>query len=379
MKNKTLILAGAMCLGFATLANAVQYVYLTGSTAARGVVDTTMLDATGNGVFDSGSSITTVPASGTGSAGQANYRGLLGGADTIIKCSWSGSEGGIADLALGSSENFLSDDGSSQVSSTVDIAMADNAIAYSKNPSAAVTGAKVGIIPFKWVAQKGSAASLVNVTDQAIRQALKANAKLALFTGVSTDTTRVYVSGRDNNSGTRVNALGESFYGIFTAPKQIEVGSNGAMLTNSVDGNIATDWGYSGGGSLASQMGYDLSQATSIDIGPSGDGTSHFSVIAYLGVGDATTAIGNGGRELTLNGVAYSLAAIQEGRYNFWGNEYVYRKNTVSSQASTVYSALASLAAGKGIAGHADSAKLINDSSMMHATRTGPTADPVHK
>jgi hypothetical protein len=376
MNNKSVILAGVMSLGLASLASATQYVYITGSTAGRGIVYDTLVDS--GKVFDAAPTVLYSGGSSARGGTYVNFRGAVSGVDTIIKAHWSGSEGGIGDL-VGSpaTETFLTDDGSATTDSqAVDLAFADNHKNYSKNSKASITGAMVGIIPFKWVKQKGSAAGLTNVNDAAIRVALTANAKLALFTGVSTDTTYVYVSGRDNNSGTRVNALGECGYGIFNTVGQIQTDSTGAMVTQS-DSGIAGDYGYSGGGSLASQMGYDLSQATSIDNGPLGDGVSHFSVIAYLGKGDADTAVANGGTVLSYNGIPYSIAAIKEGQYTFWGNEYLYKKNTgLSTIAGTVYTKLVNSTTG--VPAHCDDSTMINPSNM-HATRTGPTTDPIHK
>ena len=125
-----------------------------------------------------------------------------------------------------------------------------------------------------------------------------------------------------------------------------------------------------GGGSVATQMGYDLSQASSIDLVA---GSGHFSVIAYLGYSDAATAIANGGKELAYNGVMESTANIQQGLYTFWGNEFIYKKNVgLSSQASSVFNKLAS-----GIGNHADGTSFISSGSM-NAVRNGPTSDPVH-
>lgn len=385
MNTKSLLLAGALGLSLAGLAHAQQYVYLTGSTACRGIVDTTLQDASGNSVFDAGGP-SKVVYQGNTSAGKAtyvNYTGKIGGADYIIKCYWTGSEGGITDLA-GRQEQFLDDSattgGSGPLTSlqNVDIAMADNSVFYSRTPSAAVSGTNVGIIAFEWVKEKGSSASLTNVTDETLRQALAGNAKLALFSGNTNDQDHVYVSGRDNQSGTRVNALGTCRFGIFTIPNQVEVdATTGAMLNQGSSTNpiYLGDYGYPSGGTLATQMGADLSQATSKDVSPLGYGTNHFSVIAYLGISDATTAIGKGAAALSYNGIPYSVQAIEEGQYNFWGNEYVYHANSAGSSAMAVYG---KLAAATGIAGHADDSALIS-LGHMHCSRTAPTADPVHR
>jgi hypothetical protein len=382
MKMKSLILAGVVSLGLTGLVNAASVVYITGSTAARAAFHATLVD--GASVFDAAP---TVVFQGAGSAtlvGTADiatyvsYSGNVGGVATVLKAHWSGSEGGIADLANGTSEAFLDDtattttDGSAPgpfVNSPVQLAAADNDKAFSKNPAAAITGVKVCVIPFKFEKEVGSSASLVNVTDQAFRNAIKSgNAKLALFTGNAADTTRVFIAGRDNNSGTRVNVYGDTGFGIFSTPKQIKINSDGSI--NSF-GNI----GESSGGTLAKAMAFDLSQATSVDTAPGGDGVSHFSVFTYVGLTDAATAESLGATALTYNGVPYSVANVEEGRYNLWGNEFVYRLNSgLSTEATTIFN---KLTGATGISGHADDTVTIKLTSM-HATRTGPTADPVH-
>jgi hypothetical protein len=392
MNKKSIFLAGVIGLSLVNMASAVNYVYITGSTAARNSTVQAIADVSGGGVvFDTVSSIT---YQGNATYYKATYQNITGhlkgdlaGVVTTVKCHWSGSEGGIADL-VGGTEQFLTDGapidtGSTLpgpfISSTVDLAMADNDKAFSKNPGAAITGAFVGIIPFKWVKEAGSLAGIVNVSDEQLRVLFAGGSKAALLTGNSADTTWVYISGRDSFSGTRVNTLGTCGYGIFSAPYQLKVDSTGAMID--VDGSqtyLSYDagslYGYSSGGSVATQMGYSLSQSTSKDL-VSGS-SLHFSVIAYLGYSDAGTALALPGVvELTYNGVAESTANIQQGLYTFWGNEYLYRKNTVSTQAGTVYGYLANLTTG--INGHADGTSFI-DQTTMQAGRNGPTSDPAH-
>src|SRR5215467_121075 len=209
MTTKSLVLAGTIVLAIAQLAQAAtQYVYVTGSTAAR----VTFFNAVTNGstVFDAAPTFITQGNADPSKASYMNFHGNLSGVDTLLKCHWSGSEGGISDIAGSGTQSFLDDAapnslGSSTpgpfISSTIDLAMADNDKAFSRNPGAAITGTKVCIIPFKWEKEFGSAAGLTNVTDQAVRQALVGGGTLALFTGNSGDTTFVYVSGRDNQSG----------------------------------------------------------------------------------------------------------------------------------------------------------------------------------
>ena len=379
MNNRSILLAGLLSLGVASMAEAAQYVYMTGSTAARAAFYTAIID--GATVFDAAPTIITQGNSVRSGANYMNFTGMLGGVPTIMKCHWSGSEGGIADLVGSVTEQFLDDSAVDSLSSsspgpfvtsTVNLAAADNNAVYSRNPGVAATGTEVCIIAFKWEKEKGSAASLMNVTDQALRAALAGGAKLAQFTGNPADANWVYVSGRDHFSGSRVNTLGDTGYGIFTAPYQLEVNANGSMILQA-DGNVLEDVGYSSGGTVATQMGYDLSQSSAVDIA-NGNGAQPYSVVGYLGIADAINAEAVGATPLTYNGVAYSVTAVQQGQYNFWGNEYTYHKNTVSSQALTVFN---KLTAPTGVSGHADGTLTISLSSM-HAVRNGPTSDPSH-
>jgi hypothetical protein len=382
MKTKLFLLAGAVSLGAAGLAQATQYVYVTGSTAARGAFFTSVTN--GSTVFDAAPTFITQGNADPSKASYMNFHANLSGVDTILKCHWSGSEGGIADIAGSGTQSFLDDAAANSlgsatpgpfISSTIDLAMADNDKAFSRNPGAAITGTKVCVIPFKWEKELGSAAGLTNVTDQAFRQAIVGGGTLALFTGNAGDNTNfVYVSGRDNQSGTRVNEYGDTGFGIFSAPSQLQVNSNGSMKDQG-GGVVLGDYGYSGGGSLATQLGYDLGQTNSVDISPNGTGVEKFSVIALLGISDAASAEAAGAVPISYNGVSYSTAAVEEGRWNAWGNEFIYHKNTVSSQALTVFN---KLAASTGISGHADGVATINLTSM-HAIRNGPTSDPIHQ
>ena len=387
MTTKTMVLTGALGLALVNAASAVNYVYITGSTAARN--STVQALFTVGEVFDS---ITSSNYQGNSTYYKASYQMVTGhllndgvGVVTTVKTHWSGSEAGIQDLVSQQSESFLQDGASSSSStpgpfttSPVDLCMADNDKAYSKNPGASITGTNVGIVTFKWLKERGSLAGITNLTDANIRVLLTGGTKAALITGNSGDTTWVYVSGRDSFSGTRVNALGTTGYGIFSNPYQVKVAPDGSMIDP--DGSqtyvyydTASLYGYGSGGDLASQMTNDLSQATSVD---KVIGSGHFSIVAYLGYSDAATALGYGAGvvELAYNGIMESTPAIQQGLYTFFGNEYLYKKNSgLSSQGGLVYSNL-----GPAIANHADGTSFLTLASMQ-AIRNGPTSDPVHK
>jgi hypothetical protein len=385
MKLNKSILAAALALGMAGLSHAGT-VYITGSTAMRGTVFQTLTNV--GAVFSSSPTVTLYTGGTTGNnagngATYMAFQGTLvgGSGTTTIECAWSGSEAGIKDVATGLSENFIDpslldgNDHGTNVPATltsqpVDLAMGDNAQAYSRTKTPVITAnTEVGVITFKWVRNNGLWTGS-NVTASQIRQALNGFCPRAVFDGNSADVNDyVYVSGRDNQSGTRVNTFGDSLYGIFSSPSQIEMNSSGVMQL--VGGNYAGDFGYSGGGSLAATMGANTTTAAD-----QWNGKTGYSVIAYLSVGDAATAIANGATELTYNGVAFSPAAVKEGTYTFWGNEYIYKKNSDSNtDAGTVYSRLSLTSTG--ISHNCDGTKAIS-LSAMDCTRTGPTTDPVH-
>lgn len=375
-------LTGALAFGLIASANAAT-VYITGSTAMRATVYST-LNAAG-AVFDATPTFVGRDGSAANGCNYMTFNGTIGGASITVKAHWSGSEAGLKDVVTGQPESFLADSATGYQSAkptageldptshAADLAMADNSQAYSRTPAPVVTtSAKVGVIVFTWVRNPSGlwGGTSNNITDAQIRQCFGGFAKLALISGNPSDTSYVYVSGRDAQSGTRVNAFGSSGFGIFTSPNQIELDASGNMIDLSGLGDYAGDYGFSSGGTLAGTLG--VNTATKAD--PFNGGTG-FSVISYLSRGDADTAITKGAIELTLNGVASNAANIKEGRYGFWGNEYIYRKNGASTDAQTVYNKLSNLSTG--INAYCDGVKAIKLQDM-HATRNGPTVDPVH-
>ena len=395
MKISKIILAmAALGLGMVGVSNAGT-VYMTGSTAMRSTVSSALTNA--GTVFTAAPSVTLYQGGSTGNnAGNgANYMGfqgtLVGGSGTTtLLCHWTGSEDGV----LGVCSNTLSafygtfidpatldgaDHGtnvpSSTVTAPVNLAMADNAQKFSRTKKPVLNnGNEVGVITFKWVRNPGNWTG-TNVTDSQIRQALGGLCKLAVFSGNAADTNSyVYVSGRDNQSGTRVNAYGDSGFGIFSIPSQIEVNASGVMQL-SPNSLYLDDFGYSSGGTLAGTLGAST-VAPDSDLANTNAGNNGFSIISYLSVGDASTAIGKGAVEVAYNGVTFSSAAVKEGTYTYWGNEYIFEANNVvaASEADNIFGFLS---ATTGINNFCDGTKAIKLTDM-HCTRNGPTTDPAH-
>lgn len=89
--------------------------------------------------------------------------------------------------------------------------------------------------------------------------------------------------------------------------------------------------GYNGGGDIAAILGSpvfesDQASPTVVSGAPSGftQGTSNVYLISCLGASDAATAVGNGAKELSYNGVPYSVANIESGQYTLWNIEHLY-------------------------------------------------------
>jgi hypothetical protein len=395
--NKTILLA-VLGVSVAGIASADE-IFLTGSTAARAAVYQTMTNP--GCVFQSAPIQTLFGGSGSGDTYMAFTGTLVGGSgSTTINCTWSGSEAGIVDVATpgGKDETFMADsywqnasgnsDNTTGPASTqqhfVDVCMADNSQAYSPAGSllpAVANQQYVGVVPFRWLRNDGLWTGS-NVTDSQIRQALSGGAKLAVFTGNAADTNSyVYVAGRDNSSGTRVNAFGDTGFGIATSPKQIEINSaNGAMVSTTVHGSTkyAADFGQSSGGTLAKTIGV---QASTITVTDMVNHVSGYSAIAYLGISDSTTATNSTYQAtiLSYNGIPWSISSLEEGTYTFWGNENVLETgNTYSGQSLNVGLVFTDLTSPTtGITSQADGNILV-PISAMHCTRQGPGADPVH-
>lgn len=402
MKINKSILAAALGLSAVGLANAGT-VYMTGSTACRGTVYSALI-APGV-VFTAAPEYTAYDGGTTGNnAGNgANYMyfhgtAQNGGGDLVVSCHWSGSEAGILDVASNTvvTETFIdpaivvpggSDNGTNQpttISAAVNLGMGDNNQAASRTKLPTISAkTQVAVVTFKWIRNNGVWTGS-NVTSEQIRTALLGGAKRALFTGNAADVNDyVYVSGRDNLSGTRVNTFADSGFGIFTAPSQIMMDSAGNMLplsyTTNVDLSITTnyagDFGFTSGGTLSKTLNASTAAPAADLVAGNVNG---YSVISYLSKGDADNAIGAGhnGAELTYNGVAFSPTNIIEGAYTFWGNEYIYKANNVANgtDAAKTYTALA---AATGIPAYCDGVKAIKPSAM-HAKRINATSDVTH-
>lgn len=308
-------------------------------------------------------------ASATG-GNQAVFVGTtkVGNLPVVIKCSWAGSVGGTQTIAqqspainvstwLSESLNTLSTGGTANLNSgnIYDAATgADVAMSDSFQSSTAFTGPGyntlvdwvVGIVPFVWTkgktndtAVQASVANVTNMTPLLAKLVLSAGAPLSMFTGSAADSAvYVYAMGRDEDSGTRLTAFAESGFGVFSSPIQYQATVAGGAITAIAPWPAATvlgipypigHSGYSGGGALATALNTPVDTAARDSFG------SKFFLVGYFGVNDAANVNG-GANNLTYNGVAYSEAAVREGKYTFWGYEHLTYRTTLSGNAKTV-------------------------------------------
>jgi hypothetical protein len=350
MKHRNTLIFSLTALSLVASAQAQTSVHITGSSAFRGSAVTAIQN-----LLNSGYTYAYNGTSVTGST-YSIFKGTLisGGTSVIIKCTFSGSVGGLITANQPQLVGFLADGTATSVNAgTVNTGGSANTVTtglVNENPeisfsdvysaSAPVrlsnlvecSNSPVGVIPFVWVSSFSAPGTITNVTPQ-IAQALFLNGtnKLCIFTGNSADTgTDVYALGRDFDSGTRLTAFAETGLGTVNPVIQYKPTFNGTAVSalnvwpasdypNGLAGQTVIDGngGFSSGGNLADAMRY-----------------SGFTGITYLGTNDATraTSIGGAGagsaHTLTYNGVAYTNAAIQNGQYTFWGYEHLsYNKN----------------------------------------------------
>lgn len=323
---------------------------------------------------------------------------------TTIRCSWNGSVEGVRALvasptfdpeylqtsvldsttatAAGAEKTGTS---SPREKAQSEIAFSDVAVAstpYAASPLEPADSAS-GVVVFAMVTNQGS--PLTNITSQQFRALLTNGYQpLSLFTGNALDTTRVYVTGRNDGSGTRTTYMAESGHGIATPVKQYSAlvssgetiseiqlvpagGVNDSDLVTAgvqpwpgqAAANASTVWGqdvdgnggYSSGGSLVTVMGRNATVASKVwNAAHTTSSTRMFHLATWISLNDAVTARDagaiicgyNGSR---LDGIASSgttmaaadLAKVTNGSYTAWGYEQMYRRPSLGTDYVTVY------------------------------------------
>jgi hypothetical protein len=401
MKSNKLITSALMALGLISSAHAsgtfgtTNVVYITGSTAFRpNLFAAITQNAAGATVFDVGTTVTTtVAGGGAANNGSSTYNaeGVIGGQPYIISVALTGSEAGMAALegspAAGISyqvpanaELAVNGGAPNQPNVTLpgtpkptfldpqtltaidvvkpDLSLADTSQAVSLSASLATLTdyGIVGVIPFTWAKgvntiPDGSWSDLLNVTQPQLGNFLSTANKANVLTGNAADTDKVYLIGRNEGSGTRVNTLCDLFATIANPISQYAVnnsfyGSGGNVLTAGAVVALANNTtlknttavhlipvgndGFDSGSGVKATLNCDIHGVGLVTIG-------------YLGLSDAgglthaTLATAGGtGQLLTLDGVAESDAAVINGEYSFWGHEHFLGVPSPSAAATVV-------------------------------------------
>ena len=260
MKIKTLLFTGLTGLALAGAAQAqTTYIEITGATAFRSAAVTAInsaFNAGGNFAYafanTSAAGNTTSLTNGSMQAWKGTFPGIAG--TTIIRTSWNGSVEGVRAVAVPNATNnplyllesnipgtlaagggtpatrrFHSDPGGpgAAVNATfyeqVESDMSFSDVAQSATPVSglALTGGPVGVVVFSMIASKtwkddsaGDTSGLTNITAQQFRSmAQLGSVPLSFFSGTSVHTNRVYLTGRNDGSGTRTSYLAETGVG----------------------------------------------------------------------------------------------------------------------------------------------------------------------
>jgi hypothetical protein len=373
MKFNKLALAAAFSAALVTSASATTHVlHLYGSTAYRKATFEALNTLMTNGfvIYDTDSSTATTPATvptssaslpiasptstevgSTNTVFVGNMPATFGSDQVIVYANWAGSVAGISSLADPANANanpyFFPNTNLSQTvaaldqTSSVDVAMSDcdqitTSFDQTTDPNATeltVVGLPA-VLEFAWCRGASAPTTITNAGIWSIEAILgQGHVPVSQFTGNSSDASSfLYVTGRNNDSGTRILALTDSFYGAGNTVKQY-TGDGGAF-------QYQGDGGYSSGGSVAtvleaSYTGYKF------------DGTHPSSLIGYISLTDAVKAgdftllpgfnsvtnshaVANS-QFLTYNGVGFSEPAIIQGAYTYFGYEHMYTLNVAST------------------------------------------------
>jgi hypothetical protein len=428
MKIKSI--TGLLALSLTTSAFADVTVDITGATAFRAAA----LDAIKAKYVASGQPFQFAHDSASGAfngATRAIFKGTFQGVDgvTTIRTSFNGSVEGIKALvdspasdptyytdipgnlvtaaAVGGGETHTTTVGFAKTTAASQSEIAFSDVSKNSTPFASASlqpsNAACGVVVFTMLTNEGS--PITNVTAQQFRALAAAGFQpLSMFTGNASNTTNVFLTGRNDGSGTRTTYMAETGVGITTAIKQyVTVDSTGTALeaiqevpatgTNDTDSvtagvqlpagsdikayvdggqtvaqlpaNASTVWGqdfagnggYSSGSTLRTDMGKTGASGVTVFDASGADAfgeTVRADLVTWLSLNDAVTARGNGAifcayNGVKLDGIAASgstmsvadKAKVTSGLYTAWGYQQMYRRGDITTgDAVLVYNGI---------------------------------------
>ena len=382
MKNKYILGGFAALTALASSASADQTIDITGATAFRTAAVDSIIAAFGAGLDDFAH---TGAAGLTGIRGarQSIFKGDFPGLPdkTIIRCTWTGSVEGIQTVATQINQDFLPESVLAIVPPTSGVTADTTAVAGKTGTATVPTGTELvipdlafsdvyptsspfdvsnvvdstpGVVVFTMVANEGAPAGFTNVQAGQLRSLLNAgNLPLNYFFPTS-DARKVYGTGRSDFSGTRTSYLAETGYGISLPIQQYKPLTNGAAANAATlaistlqiwptgDGNNKSlVWGpdaVGNGGFESSSSLRTVLGATSTSVqrlnsagAPTGSPES-LLLVSWVGISDATTAVTNGAKALSYNGVgitpasplsAADIAKVTQGSYTVWSYQHL--------------------------------------------------------
>jgi hypothetical protein len=378
--TKLILTALAGCAVVSSVRAADVTLHLYGSTAYRRASFIAIGNLYGTGVtnitYATASAIATTTTTGSGSPAFAASNilwqgvittGSLSNKNVNIYCNWAGSVGGLTSVASDPAETlnvFIPSDGvfAHHSSGTVDVAMADcfqDVTPVNGN----VTGfdtlneSNVAVLEFIWGKGTGSPSTLSNIEPWTADSILAlGHIPMSQFTGNTNDVTNsIYVTGRSDDSGTRIISETDSHYNVgdaviqyvTTASTYSWYGPGNNIVPGDGDGAIS-------GGTVASALGAARTPPIVITDQHSVVTTnSNAYLIGYVAVTDAMgSATFNGGEGsntlstvtgsptvpltnwLSYNGVLFSEPAIRQGAYTDFGFEHCDYNPTLLTDAN---------------------------------------------
>lgn len=248
------------------------------------------------------------------------YEGTITGlpGTTVIRCAFNGSIEGLRAIAQSPTHDasyfklsaltiaatttganqFATSTSGNLETAEAEMAFSDTAKSISPYAAYPMAGGSVGVVVFGLVANEGS--PITNVTTQQYNSLLSNGyVPLSFFTGVPTDTSLVFCTGRNDGSGTRSSYLSEMGYGVANSVQQyLVVGSEGNQITaiqNVPAGGINGITPGAGG------------SAGDIDAFDAQPGTAGFQDVTQL----ATSASTVWGNDVAGNGGAFSGSVLR--------------------------------------------------------------------
>jgi hypothetical protein len=379
-KNLMIAALAALSIGSAS----AQTIYITGSTAFRTAANKALFSALGTNNI----AATDQSSRDGSSAGNLLFTNVTVNGSTVdVVVAWSGSELGIRTVASGTnnlgipfySKEKMASNGitfpatsmaggdmntlvvnSNTVLAKGDIAFSDTYQGASVYPAGGVgpdgytykslTGTKVGVVPFTFAASKNFPVQemTTSIFDDLAKNG---NTTLNQFNGDTTSSgtnAKVWLMGRNPDSGTRVTTLMVAKTGRTTALTQWKPTASSGIITAMAKTAATTNYGIvisagnSGEASGSTLCGYMTNVfASNVAVsGASRGGATNYAV-CYASVSQAISKYTNGLVPLRYNGVAgrhftTNLAAtvttnnldegytnVISGKYSFWSYEQI--------------------------------------------------------